>query len=135
MQKGIYKYRTDTRRYKRELHKEEAKLLNYKMHLVIRFVLFLKYLITFRMQDALDMDKELSKDYGEHSNKFAIVFTIIYLGMVAEENKVGTKLGKRIKRLGIHQVLYDRYFPTAAANFSRGLPWTRIDNECKLRGF
>lgn len=52
MQKGIYKYRTDTRRYKRELHKEEAKLLDYKMHLVIRFVLFLKYLITFRMQDA-----------------------------------------------------------------------------------
>lgn len=62
MQKGIYKYRTDTRRYKRELHKEEAKLLDYKMHLVIRFVLFLKYLITFRMQDALDMDKELSKE-------------------------------------------------------------------------
>ena len=58
MQKGIYKYRTDTRRYKREL-------LDYKMHLVIRFILFLKYLITFRMQDAkdaLDMDKELSKE-------------------------------------------------------------------------
>ncbi len=104
MQKGIYKYRTDTRRYKRELHKEEAKLLDYKMHLVIRFVLFLKYLITFRMQDA-------------------------------KENKLGTKLGKRIKRLGIHQVLYDRYSPAAAASFSRGLPWTRIDNECKLRGF
>lgn len=63
MQKGIYKYRTDTRRYKRELHKEEAKLLDYKMHLVIRFVLFLKYLITFRMQDALDMDKELLRKH------------------------------------------------------------------------
>lgn len=65
MQKGIYKYRTDTRRYKRELHKEEAKLLDYKMHLVIRFILFLKYLITFRMQDAkdaLDLDKELSPE-------------------------------------------------------------------------
>jgi uncharacterized protein YecA (UPF0149 family) len=62
MQKGIYKYRTDTRRYKRELHKEEVKLLDYKMHLVIRFILFLKYLITFRMQDTLDMDKELSKE-------------------------------------------------------------------------
>lgn len=65
MQKGIYKYRTDTRRYKRELHKEEAKLLDYKMHLVIRFVLFLKYLITFRMQEAkaaLDLDKELSPE-------------------------------------------------------------------------
>lgn len=55
--------------------------------------------------------------------------------MVAEENKLGTKLGKRIKRLGIHQVLYDRYSPAAAASFSRGLSWTRIDNECKLRGF
>lgn len=55
--------------------------------------------------------------------------------MVAEENKLGTKLGKRIKRLGIHQVLYDRYSPAAAASFSRGLPWTRINNECKLRGF
>lgn len=29
----------------------------------------------------------------------------------------------------------DRYSPAAAASFSRGLPWTRIDNECKLRGF
>lgn len=48
------------------------------------------------------------KNFSEYSNKFAIVFTIIYLGMVAEENKLGTKLGKRIKRLGIHQVLYDR---------------------------
>lgn len=70
MQKGIYKYRTDTRRYKRELHKEEAKLLDYKMHLVIRFILFLKYLITFRMQDAkdaLDMDKELSKEEEAYS--------------------------------------------------------------------
>lgn len=50
--------------------------------------------------------------------------------MVAEENKVGTKLGKRIKRF-IKYCMID----AAAASFSRGLPWTRIDNECKLRGF
>lgn len=70
-------------------------------------------------RSVLDHIETLSKDYGEYSNKFAIVFTIIYLGMVAEENKLGTKLGKRIKRLGIHQVLYDRYSPAAAASFSR----------------
>lgn len=68
-------------------------------------------------RSVLDHIETLSKDYGEYSNK------------------LGTKLGKRIKRLGIHQVLYDRYSPAAAASFSRGLPWTRIDNECKLRGF
>lgn len=66
-------------------------------------------------RSVLDHIETLSKDYGEYSNKFAIVFTIIYLG--------------------IHQVLYDRYSPAAAASFSRGLPWTRIDNKCKLRGF
>lgn len=49
-------------------------------------------------RSVLDHIETLSKDYGEYSNKFAIVFTIIYLGMVAEENKLGTKLGKRIKR-------------------------------------
>lgn len=65
MRKGIYKYRTDTRRQKREVHKLEQKLLDSKMHMIIRFILFLKYLFLFRMQDAkdtLDMDKELSKE-------------------------------------------------------------------------
>ena len=76
---------------------------------------------------------------NRHAPKDVAYFTVVRgFGKrygVDKENKLGTKLGKRIKRLGIHQVLYDRYSPAAAASFSRGLPWTRIDNECKLRGF
>ena len=55
MQKGIYKYRTDTRRYKRELHKEEAKLLD---ALSYQICIILK--VSNHMQDALDT--ELSKE-------------------------------------------------------------------------
>lgn len=64
MQKGIYKYRTDTRRYKRELHKEEAKLLDYKMHLVIRFIL------SNHIQNALDMSKEEEALLRKHLANF-----------------------------------------------------------------
>ena len=55
--------------------------------------------------------------------------------MVAEENKQFTKLGRRVKRLGMHQVLRDRIPPAQAADFSRGRTWQEIDAECRERGF
>lgn len=46
-----------------------------------------------------------------------------------------TKLGKRIKRLGMHQTLVDKIDPEIAAHFSRGMKWTEIDEHCTARGF
>jgi hypothetical protein len=40
--------------------------------------------------------------------------------MVAEENYPGTKLGKRLKRLGVHQILIEGMKVETAANWSRG---------------
>lgn len=77
----------------------------------------------------------LSAKYGNEETDIAIDFSIIYMGMVAEENKAYTKLGKRVKRLGIHQVLIDGLEYETAANFSRGKKWKELDNECKQRGF
>ncbi len=54
-------------------------------------------------------------------------FTIIYAGMIAENNKHKTKLGKRIKHLAIHQLLIQNYSPEEAANFSRGKSWYELD--------
>lgn len=85
--------------------------------------------------DTLVFITDLSKNYGEYSTKFDIIFTILYLGMVAEENKANTKLGKRIKRLGVHQVLIEKVDYEIAANFSRGLRASEIDSLCKIRGF
>jgi hypothetical protein len=55
--------------------------------------------------------------------------------MIAEENKENTKLGKRIKRLGMYQTLVEKLDPFLAANFSRGMKWQEIDEECHKRGF
>ena len=77
---------------------------------------------------------ELSVKYGNDSTLVEMDFTIIYAGMIAEENKAYTKLGKRIKRLGVYQVLIEGVAPTVAAQFSKGKKWTEIEQECIRRG-
>jgi hypothetical protein len=55
--------------------------------------------------------------------------------MLAEEKKAGTRLGKRIKRLGVHKLLIEKRTVDEAANFMRGMNWRTIDTMCKERGF
>ena len=64
-----------------------------------------------------------------------IWFTVIYGGMVAEENKEFAVLKKRIKRLGMHQILIERKDAEYAANFSKGKKWKELDELMKKRGF
>lgn len=91
---------------------------------------------TKELSDAVFADiKELAKSYGTDETDVAIDLSVMYMGMIAEEKKEGTKLGKRIKRLGVHQVLMDGMDYNKAANFSRGMGWRNIDKECKTRGF
>lgn len=93
-------------------------------------------LTTKSLDDSVfELIDRLSEKYGDESIDIAIDFSIIYMGMVAEENKAYTKLGKKVKRLGVHQVLIDGLPYHIAANFSRGKKWRDLDHECKLRGF
>ena len=62
-------------------------------------------------------------------------FTIFYAGMIAEENKKHAILKKRIKRLGLHQILIEDADPKYAATFSEGKKWRELDVECTNRGF
>lgn len=88
-----------------------------------------------------EIDKQVLQDIVDISSKYEehhlveLIFGILYAGMIAEENKYQTKLGKRIKRLGMYQTLVDKIDPNEAANFSRGMKWYDIDEECKRRGF
>lgn len=77
----------------------------------------------------------LSMLHGPYKEDFEIWMTVVYAGMVAEENKAFTKLGKRIKRLGIHQVILEDIPPNKAAYFSKGMGWRDINQHCKKRGF
>lgn len=62
-------------------------------------------------------------------------FTVLYAGMIAEENKEKAILKKRIKRLGMHQTLMLDYDPKIAANFSRGKKWKDLDKIMRPLGF
>ena len=64
-----------------------------------------------------------------------MLLTTLYYTMVAEENRKNTKLGKRIKRLGVHQILKEGLSIRRAANYSRGMQWREIDSLCRERGF
>jgi len=78
---------------------------------------------------------ELSKPYKDDSLIIDVWFSVIYGGMIAEENKRYAILKKRIKRLGLHQVLIDGLSPSISANFSRGKKWRELDKICKTKGF
>lgn len=78
---------------------------------------------------------EISNDYTPDTEKTDVYFTVIYAGMVAEENKERAILKKRIKRLGMHQVLIDNFEPEVAANFSRGKKWRELDAIMRTKGF
>jgi hypothetical protein len=62
-------------------------------------------------------------------------FTVIYAGMIAEENKQNTILKKRVKRLGIHQVLILNMPAKDAAKFSYSKKWRELDSIMKSLGF
>jgi hypothetical protein len=76
-----------------------------------------------------------SKAFGADALSINKLLCILYAGMLAEENKRHTKLGKRIKRLGMYQCLIEKRKVAIATSFSRGMKWQHVHRECILRGF
>lgn len=61
--------------------------------------------------------------------------TVLYAGMIAEENKTNAILKKRVKRLGMHQVLILHMPANEAAKFSYGKKWRDLDAIMRPLGF
>lgn len=79
---------------------------------------------------------QISDSYnGDERILFEKWYTVIYACMVAEENKDFAMLKKRIKRLGMYQLLIDKYSVSAAVNFSKGKKWKELDKIMKEKGF
>jgi len=83
----------------------------------------------------LNLISEISNGYGADSLELDIIFSILYMAMIAEENKAFTRLGKRIKRLGIYKLLIENNSVYQSANFMRGMGWREISDLCNERGF
>lgn len=62
-----------------------------------------------------------------HQDLLEQCFTVIYAGMIAEENKKNAILKKRIKHLGVYQILKLKMLPDVVANFSRKRSWQELD--------
>ncbi|MBL8025163.1 MAG: hypothetical protein JNL74_02060 [Fibrobacteres bacterium] len=77
----------------------------------------------------------LVEKYGEDALVVDLWFTTLYAAMVAEENKKNAILKKRIKRLGVHQLLVDKRTAKVAASFSKGKEAWMLDLLCSLKGF
>ncbi len=78
---------------------------------------------------------ELSRFYEQDAPEIEMWFAVLYAGMVAEENKENAILKKRIKRLGMHQLLIDKISPEEAASFSKGKNWKALDVIMRAKGF
>ena len=85
--------------------------------------------------DLLNQINVLSQGYGDLSLYAEKLFVILYATMIAEMSKTNTKLGKRIKRLGIHKILIENMDCHQAANFMKGMGWREISKLCDQRGF
>jgi len=87
-------------------------------------------------RDVLGKIVEISIRHDEKNVEFIkILYTKFHYAFVAEENKARTVLGKRVKMLGIYQVLIENFSPDDAANFSKGMSGKAIVDLCTARGF
>ncbi len=77
----------------------------------------------------------ISNTYGKDAVEMDIWLSVIYGGMIAEENKLNMVLKKRIKRLGMYQVVILDMLPELAARFSKGKKWRDLDLLMKEYGF
>lgn len=79
--------------------------------------------------------RHLSNEYGKFSDEIFRIFSTLYMVMISEQNKKNTRLGKRIKRLGVYFLLVKEEKPEYCANFMRGKPWRELDKLCLEGGF
>jgi hypothetical protein len=86
-------------------------------------------------QGALKAIEIITEKYPE-SDRLDIhkLYAILYYTQISEENYRNTKLGKRLKSLGVYQTLKLGMTAEEAANFSRGKGWRDLDAVMKSYG-
>ena len=82
--------------------------------------------------EGLNVIKEVSDGYPVCTEQWWCVF---YMTMIAECRKEGTILNKRIKRLGVYNVIFDGYGSGYTANYMKKLHWWELDELMRERGF
>ena len=70
-----------------------------------------------------------------HYNDDTILWWLIfYMTMLAECKKENSILKKRIKKLGVYNILFDEYSIDYIIKYMKGKNWRYLDNLMKERG-
>lgn len=91
----------------------------------------------FNMGDAYDIIHEVSGHYNGNTEHY---WTYFWMTMVAEERKENAIVGKRIKRLAVYNLLFDKYKLSYVLTYmdtrrNKGMNWRILDELCYERGF
>lgn len=82
-------------------------------------------------EEANKIIREVDKNYNEPTQQW---WGLFFMTMLAEEYKENSILGKRIKHLGVYNVLIDEYKIGYVVRYMRGKPWEYLEEECYKRG-
>ena len=81
----------------------------------------------------------IANRYGDEEESYRSMLRLalyeIYYGMIAEENKENTILGRKIKMLGLYDMLIEQKVIDVACDCNRKQPVGVIHNECNNIGF
>ena len=85
----------------------------------------------FMPQKCLKVAEDIDKHYVEDTVHWWVVF---YMTMVAECKKENSILKKRIKHLGVYNILFDKIDIQTVTTYMQGKSWKFLDNLMKERG-
>lgn len=86
---------------------------------------------TFDEAECSTLCHEIDKHYEEDTTHWWIIF---YMTMVAECKKKNAILKKRIKHLGVYNILFDEYDIDYVVKYMHGKYWGDLDKLMKERG-
>ena len=85
----------------------------------------------FDEDECYSICSEVDKHYEEDTTHWWVIY---YMTMVAECKKKNAILKKRIKHLGVYNILFDGYDVDYVTKYMRGKGWRYLDKLMKERG-
>lgn len=85
----------------------------------------------FDIYQMMQICQSIASHYAENT---LVWWIVLYMTMVAEENKANSILGKRIKYLGVYNILIDDWDIDYVCSYMNGMKWYELDELMKERG-
>ena len=85
----------------------------------------------FNPKEVLKNAEEIDSAYDENTT---LLWIVLHMTMIAEERKENAILKKRIKHLGVYNLLFDEYNIDYITTYMKDTNWRKLDKLMKERG-